>query len=394
MFGPLFYTTLLVAIPLGLYAAFARFEPLVSEWREVQSLVELLRSTDLEVRERSADLLGQRGSAIALPIFLDAAHDPRGDVRALACQSLVETWSDPLAVIPVLIAATHDQEDEVREVAARGLARVANSGSRSTGSSRTLSALAAKQRADSLHALRQLLKDRSSTIRAAAAGSLAAFGQVPDSAAALTAAARDPDRAVRFAAARALVRIGDGDNPVATQTLLALLAEPDLVPDRRAVLEFLAGMGPGVHDRAVGTLETLLSHEDIAVVSDVVECLSADGPQARAVLPALNRLLQSDDSHLRASTGMAIVAIEGQESPRAVELLLRITSDPALELPIRENAVAMIRPVKPAALSKATPDLIRQLGSTNARVRESAVNLLLMIVGDTPAEMPILTKQP
>jgi hypothetical protein len=50
--------------------------------------------------------------------------------------------------------------------------------------------------------------------------------------------------------------------------------------------------------------------------------------------------------------------------------------------------------VKPAALSKATPDLIRQLGSTNPRARESAVNLLMIIVGDTPAEMPIPTKRP
>ncbi len=89
MFGPLFYTTLVVAVPLGIFAAFTQLEPLISEWREVSSLAEQLRSTDPRLRERAAQLLRSRGSMIALPLFLDAARAPQGDVRA----ALADHWS-------------------------------------------------------------------------------------------------------------------------------------------------------------------------------------------------------------------------------------------------------------------------------------------------------------
>jgi hypothetical protein len=91
---------------------------------------------------------------------------------------------------------------------------------------------------------------------------------------------------------------------------------------------------------------------------------------------------------------MAIVAIEGQTSSRSVELLLGIVGDRALELDTRGNAVAILRDVNPAALSRATPDLIRQLGSGSLPVRQNAVSLLSTIVEDARAEMPILTKLP
>jgi len=178
---------------------------------------------------------------------------------------------------------------------------------------------------------------------------------------------------------------------VAIRTLLTLVAEPDVVADRRPVLEFLAGMSSEVHDRAVTALAGLLSHEEIAVVSDVVDCLQADGPQARAALPALNRLLETDDSRLRAQAGIAIVAIEGQQSPPALNLLLEIVGDLTLELETRECAAGLIRGANPAALSKATPGLIRQLARSGPQVRQNAVALLSSIVEDTRAELPIST---
>jgi HEAT repeat protein len=394
MFGPLFYTTLVVAIPLGIMAILTRIEPFLSERHELQALVEGLRSANPSVRDQSARRLEQRGSVISLPLFLEAARGSRAEVRAVACRSLAETLADPQAVIPVLVSAAHDRDDSVREEACRGLGRFAAFYASMPGKTAgARAAQASERRADCLEALRQLLRDRSSSIRAAAAESLSGFGRNPQVAADLASIAGDPDRTARFAAARALVKLDGPQNPVAIQTLLALLAEPDVVADRRAVLEFLAGVGPIPHDQAVAALAGLLSHEDIAVISDVVDCLAADGPRARAALPALNRLLELEDSRLRATTAMAILAIEGQESPRAVELLLRMIGDRALDFDVRGNAVGMLREVNPAALSKATPELICQLGSTAPQVRQHAAQLLSMIVEDTCAEMPILTQR-
>jgi HEAT repeat protein len=394
MFGPLFYTTLIVAIPAGIVAVFLRAAPLFSEWHDVKALVELLRSTDPALREQSARLLGQHRSAISLPILLDAAHDPSSDVRATACKVLAERCSDPEMVLPVLVAATRDRSDEVREAACRGLGRITTSGWFSRRISGTRAAIEWSLREDSIRATRGLLNDQSAAIRAAAANALGGFGRDTESIAALTAALGDADRAVRFVAARTLVRIDGSSNALAGQTLLKLVAEPDVVADRRAVLEFLSGMNSQVHDRAVSALSGLLCHDETAVVSDVIACLEADGPAARAALPALNHLLQSDDSRLRAGAAMAIVAIEGQQSPRALDLLLRIVGDISLEYDTRENAVAFIRGADPAALTKATPDLIRQLESSSPQIRLHAAALLTTIVGDTRAEIPSGTKRP
>jgi HEAT repeat protein len=394
MFGPFLYTALILAIPLGLIGILARFQPLVSERREIESLAGLLRSRDPALRERSARLLAQHGSTVSLPFLLEAAQDPRGDVRATAYRSLVDSWSAPQAVIPVLVAASTDQQDDVREAVVRGLGRAALYESRPPNSAGAPDHSFADLRADTLNALRRLLKDQSSTIRAQAAESLAGFGGLPETKADLIAALGDQDRDVRLSAARVLCKIDGPKNPAAVRTLLALLTEPEVVSDRREVLELLGGLDTEIHAQAIAALVGLLSHNDDAVRSDVIDCLLADGPRARAAVPALNHLLKTGDPRLRASAGLAIVAIEGQKSPIAVDVLLQMIGDSALEFESRNTAVGMVRHANPAALSKVAPDLIRQLGSNSVQVRQNAVGLLAIIIEDTKAEMPVSTRQP
>ena len=96
---------------------------------------------------------------------------------------------------------------------------------------------------------------------------------------------------------------------------------------------------------------------------------------------------------IRASlgAGLAIVAIEGQESPRSIATLIRMVADPTLPQDGRESAISLLQEANKAALVRATPDLIRQLGDDNSLVRQHAVSLLSMIIEDTRAEMPVPT---
>jgi HEAT repeat protein len=100
--------------------------------------------------------------------------------------------------------------------------------------------------------------------------------------------------------------------------------------------------------------------------------------------------LRDEETGEHAHAGMAIVTIEGKESPRAVAILLRMITDATLPQGWRQNALDTVREVKPAALAKATPDLIRQLGDASVDVRRTALELLSMIIHDTRAVLPDL----
>jgi HEAT repeat protein len=249
--------------------------------------------------------------------------------------------------------------------------------------------LPAASRVANLNALRLLLKDRSSAVRASAADALGEFGPDPGSATDLAAATGDKDRAVRFAAARALLRVkGTGDR-TATRTLVALVADPEPVPDRRVVLDVLKVTSEEVQDHAVAALAGLLTDGDLSVRPEVIECLPAAGPRARAALPALEGLLHDEDPVLRGTAGLAIATIEGNQSARAVAVLLEMVADATLPQDRRQSALsALFGFENTAALAKATPPLIRQLGDENAAIRFSALGLLSSIIGNVRAEMP------
>ena len=446
LFGPLFYSTLVIALLVGIYAAilnapeiFEHVGRALNERREVQSLAEGLRAEDAAARDRAAQRLMAKGLEVSMPILREAARDPRGEVRAVACRSMAEGWGDPSQSFPSLIAAAGDGDELVRLEAARGLGRLAVSLSRLRGlrsPSGVPGGLTSAQRDDSVRVLRRLLKDPSSLVRAAAAGALGEFGPDPSASADLTAAAGDDDRAVRLAAARSLVKVNGPGDATAARALIAMLADPGPVPDRPEILQVVSGLSDAVQDQAVAALAGLLSRGDPAVVPDVLACLPMAGPRAKAALPALEAMLDHAEPALRAAAGMAIVAIEGDEglqallnapsagmsmammgaggmpmggagmspmsggagmappatggkaSPRVVAVLVRILGDAEVPLEMRMNALGMTQAVAPATLAKATPDLIRQLADPRPNVRRAALDLLNGIIDATPVELP------
>ena len=79
---------------------------------------------------------------------------------------------------------------------------------------------------------------------------------------------------------------------LAGRTLVALVADPEPIADRRAVLDVVLSAGEDVQDQAVAALARLLADVDLTndqsdIHGDVVDCLVACGPRARAALPAL-----------------------------------------------------------------------------------------------------------
>ena len=388
VFGPLFYSTVVVALIATAYTEFVTIWPRIEERRRIQSLVSALRGAEPIEWEPAAAALAQRDDGSGLPYLLEAARDARAEVRALACRSLAHVSADPSAVVPVLVAATGDDQEKVRLEAARGLGRVSGLGARiSWPTSGTPPGGAPGWRSAGLEALGRLLKDRSDAVRAAAAESLGEFHPDPGAASALVAATGDADRAVRLAAARVLIVKCGGDRS-AIRTLLAMVADPEPVPDRGAVLEVLKRAGDEAQDQAVAALTGLLSHVDPLVLPDVINCLVTLGPRARAALPALERLWKDPDAGVNVAARQAIVAIEGRETPRGVAILLEMIADPTIPIDQREAAMWTVVEVNPSGLVKVTPSLIRQLGDADPYVRTSAAELLSVIVRSTRAEMP------
>jgi HEAT repeat protein len=165
VFGRLFYSTLILTVLVGAYTVVLRLGALINDRYEVHAPVEMLRGAHPASRERATELLAARGREVLVPILLETAHDERAEVRAMACRSLAGAGADPSVVIPTLIAAAGDVQEEVRIEAARGLAsehalRVSVSRSGPPGG------LVPDLRKLCVESLRQLLKDRSSQVRA------------------------------------------------------------------------------------------------------------------------------------------------------------------------------------------------------------------------------------
>lgn len=442
MFGPLFYSTLVVAALVAIYdivlngpAWLEGISREIGERREVASLVEAVRSADASAREGAGRRLITKGRDVYGPILRDAANDPRGEVRAQAYQFLFEGWGEPSEMVSLLVAAAGDGNEHARLASAMGLGRLARSElmpSPARWRSGMPGGLTPAHRDEALRALRRLIKDPSSPVRAEAAGPLGLFGPDPAVVADLTAAVGDDEPAVRLAAAQALAKAGGPDNPAAARPLIAIAASPDALPERLEAVRAIRTMGEAVQDRAVAALVKLLERGEPDIVPDVIACLPEIGPRARAAVPALEALLDHAEPGLRAQAAMAIVAIEspdasrelhlgasgamgrstmaagggtvgggamvggagtvgpaeGQMSPRVLAALIRIVGDTAVPVEYRQTALGVIHEAGAPAVAKASRDLVRQLTDPDPNVRRIAIDLLSLIIDAAPAELP------
>jgi HEAT repeat protein len=398
VFGPLFYSTLVVAFLVTSYVELELNESTIrgylrerSEWQQEQALLAELKSEDSIVRERALAALLKGHSSAVVPYLVEAARDPRREVRALASRHLTEAGADLEVIIPVLVAASSDADDTIRLQAALAFDRIRMQVQFQAGGPVMGSAgngTQSRLRADTIKVLRLLLRDRVTATRIAAADALGQFDADPGVAADLVAAAEDTDRQVQLAAARALLRINGPGDPTAGRILVSLMGSRDPVGDRMMVLETVKSATAQVQREAMTALASLLTEADHAIHPDVIDCLVAAGPLARSAVPALEQLLLDKDPEERNLAGVGIAKIEGKTGARTLPILLDLIADVAAMREKRQSLIEMIRQSNAADLVKVTPILIRQLGSRNPQIRADAMEMLGTIIGDTPAEMP------
>jgi HEAT repeat protein len=245
---------------------------------------------------------------------------------------------DPDASVAALIPVLANGNSVARATAVRSLGEVLFI----YGSSGDVSG----PRGRGLTALSGALKDEDPSIRAAAAEALGNLHQSARSASsALRAALKDEDLRVQSAAAQALLKMGEDLNGPALHTLIDLASDPMPVPDRRAIVEAMLTAGePGI-DAAVKALVGLLSNEDEGLRSDAVSCVSSLGPKAKRILPALEPLLKGDNPSLRCTAALAAqqaIDPEQKPDPLLISTLERAVTDPSLSYALRENAIGAL----------------------------------------------------
>ncbi len=415
LFGPLFYSTLVCAALVLIYVGAIQVAGWLDQrWRamaerdEIEALTKGLRSSDVNLSERSARALLSKGPEVYRPILIEATHDPNDVVRATACQILGEGHVDSTEALGVLIEAASDRYEPVRLYAAEGMVRLVR-----------MSTVPGR-RDEARRALRRLLKDSSSNVRAVAAGSMEVFGPDPEIAADLTRAFDEIDRSVRLAAARSLIRINGPDDPAAARVLIAMAAAPEAVADRSDVLRAINMMSPPIRGRAAEAMAGLIRNADPDVLPDLLAAIAEAGTWARAAEPAMESLLDHPETDIRAQAAFAILAVECPEnaqnltaggpagasvgsmgsvpatsptagthlSPKAASILARVMGDVSIPIELRRNAVALIRSAEASAITQATSALVRQLADPDPAVRGFALHLLEQIIDEAPVAIP------
>jgi HEAT repeat protein len=390
IFGPLLYSTVTIAVIVTLVVQIETGWPLVAEWLREQSLTRSLHGADASAREEAVAELLQNGSAKARAYLLEAAHDSRAEQRALACRQLITSGVLAAVVVPILVASANDADPNVRHEAAQALGRLVAMGAPLAVQFNPSPARdeVTRLRAESLQALHLLLKDQEGFIRLAAALALGAIGTDPKTAAALARATEDPDRDVRMAVAGALLKVSGPNDRAAGRVLAALVADREPISDRRAVLGVVMSADQHTQDLAAAALAASLADADTSTVPDIMECLLAMGPRARAAAPALERFLKEEDPIQRASATIALATIGGKSIPGVIPGLIAVIGDPGVSTESRYHALEKLQELDATMPRKATPPLIRQLASPDFKIRQAALSLLSGIIAETPAELP------
>jgi HEAT repeat protein len=349
----LLYTTLVVAVPLGLVGMWLRVGMAV--WGDTDSAREARLSSQVEAALAGA---GNRADAR----------------RAEWCRALGRLGAEPRRLIPVLIDAARDEREDVRTAAATAL-RWGPVGD---------SALIALRD----QTLCRLLSDPDVEVRRAAIGAVEALGSDPRRAECLTARLSDEFPEIRVLAARALLRIDPPSAPKVGRSLVPLLADPEPVIDRRLVIEVLVQVEAGTQEEVVAALIPLLAYSDESVRASAIDALRAFGSSASSALPSLWRLFRDKGSGVRGLAGMAILEIGGEGQPYEPEVHAAIVSDPHVELEQRGGLLESLMVSGPASVPNVSAALIRQLGDAQPGVRQDALELLRQLSDAGPIKLP------
>jgi len=263
----------------------------------VPALIAVLKDGDADVRWAAAKALGNIGPASqpAIHDLIGALKDSNDKVRAAAAAALGGIGADPELSAPALIEALKDKSDYVRKAAAEALGK-----NKPGASANTI-----------VPALTAALRDESSDVRATAADSMAKLGADARSAvAAVTDLLRDGGTSNRWSAARILAGIGP-DAKAAVPALLLALKDDDV--DVR--IESAAALGRIGQNQpeALEVLKRELSYDDDREAwrrrARAAGAIGGLGAAAQPAIPALTRVLNDPDGHVRRVAAFALERI-------------------------------------------------------------------------------------
>ena len=238
-------------------------------------------------------------------------------------------------------------------------------------------------RDEALQALRKALADEGAPVRAGAAdvlGKSPPFAKLAKQE--LLVALTDTDPTVRLAAAAALLQIKDDSTVAALQTLSELLTDPIPSSERMSVFSVMTSEGSAGRDAAVKSVASMLSSHDVLLRKAAIDCVSALGPDAPRLGPALEPFLSGEDREMRygAAIATARVTEDGEKlAARVIAILEDAVNDSALGADLRESALQELSRLSPTSLGRCGRELGRQLDHPNYNARLDAATLLHMI---------------
>ena len=390
IFGPLFYSTLFLAVVVLVVSGAVSIRPWVLQQGQRDNFLVDLQGPDPARREVAAQGLSSQGEDIARPVFVKLTSDPRVELRALAYRHLGVMIQKPGLIVPMLLPAAMDPEVLIRVEATRGLGIMAPVLNPTDPLVLAQSGLDPSVRAKSLSVLNQRLADPESMVRAEAVVALGQYGGSPEFLEKLNALLDDKDRRVRMLAARTLMSVlRDPEEPRAIGTLLTLLSDPEPIGDRSEVLHTLMGSSDAVQNQAAAALARLFGEVEDAVRPDILECLVTMGPRASVALPLFEKSwAKEEDPTIRAQVGQMIARLDGSLKPRSIEILSTLVTDPLFPEAARLEAMEVLNPAGPAVLAKLSSRLVEQLAHPSSEVRRVAAALLQTVVAQVPAELP------
>ena len=312
----------------------------IADPRAVGPLLDALRSSEVWLAPRIADILSRHGELVVDPLIALLEQPGRQPARAWAANILGEVHAE--RAFPVLVRSLGDLEDEVRGKAASSLGRL--------GDRRAVPYL-----------LEHLLSDPAPFVRARIAGALGQFGSA-DVIDRLVRALGDPAWWVRMRSVEALEQIGE----VAEGPLLVALddADPEIRSRAAVALERL-----GVPGRLVGMIERneragdageLLVKFAIAGARELLaEMIVHPSPRVRlATVEAIRRAGRGDlaGELMHAATTDADAAVRAAAFETLRSLGIREAVPAALQ-----GMVDAVEPVRTAAIQ-----LIGELGTADA----------------------------
>lgn len=304
----------------------------IADPRAVEALVQALKTAEVWLAPRIADILVRHGDAVVDPMIAFVAEQNRHPARAWAANILGELKS--ARAFPVLINALKDQDDEVRAKSAGALGRL--------GDRRAVTYL-----------LEHLLSDPAPFVRARIASALGQFPgtEVIDR---LVRALGDPAWWVRMRSVEALEQIG----PTAESPLILALDDPD----------------PEIRIRAAVALERL--GVPAALVARIEKSEATTETQELLVkfgVAGARELLAEHLHHRAPAVREAMIAAirDARRKDLGPELIERVTQDEDPNL--RAMALDTLHAL---GVSEAVPAALNALSDVNERVRASATILL------------------